>query len=168
MSFKRTTLFSIAVFCGSSIMGVLLAQARMDSSDPSLQFVSASLTSGPGIAPPPGTVPPPPELVGVVRVRGIDARRSSFRISLTTPAEGKRSPRLIRIVPTTWAPYDPNDKSLIRWTCKWLGPGSPEGWSVTIESLSSRPHKKVSGPIQHFLLPVAQPQPNLNPSDRLP
>ncbi len=155
----------VAVHIGASLVAAPCVDGRKGAPAPSLQFVSASLTSGPGIELPPGVVPPPPELVGVVRVRGIDARRSSFRITLVAPIKGKRSPRRTRIVPTTWAPYDPNDKTLIRWTCRWLGPGSPEGWSVMIESLRCRPHQKVSGPIQHFLLPVSQPQPKSNPSD---
>lgn len=156
---------SVAVHIGASLAAAPWADDRRDASIPSLQFVSASLTSGPGIEPPPGVVPPPPELVGVVRVNGIDSRRSSFRVTLVAPVEGNRSSKRVRIVPTSWAPYDPNDKSLIRWTCKWPGPGSPEGWSVTIEALRGRPHKTVSGPIRHFLLPASQPQPKSNPSD---
>lgn len=155
----------VAVYLGASLVAAPCADDRRGASIPVLQFVSASLTSGPGFEPPPGVVPPPPELVGVVRVSGINARRSSFRVTLLAPVEGKRSSKRVRIVPTTWAPYDPNDKSLIRWTYKWPGPGSPEGWSVTIESLRSRPHKTVSGPIQHFLLPASRPQPRSNPSD---
>ena len=165
MSPSGPALLLVALHLGASLVAAPYADDRRDASVPSLQFVSASLTSGPGIAPPPGTVLPHPELVGVVRVRGIDATRSSFRITLVAPLNGKHPSKQTRIVPSTWAPYDPNDKTLIRWTCKWPGPSSPEGWLVTIESLRSRPHKKVSGPIQHFLLPSAQPQSKSNPSD---
>lgn len=121
---------------------------------PVFEFVSATLTSGPGREPPPGAVLRAPELVGVVRVRGLDARRGAFRLTLVAPAENGRPPRQTRVIPTTWAPPDPKDKSLIRWTCKWPGAASAEGWSVRIETLRSRPRVVVSGSVQHLFLPV--------------
>lgn len=165
MSLSSYIIYSIVMPFTCSLTGGLPAQASKDPAVPVFQFISAALISGPGLAPPPGTKPLPAELVGVLRVRGYAVRHSSVRITLIPPIELKRSSKLARLVPTTWAPYDPNDKSLIRWTCEWPGPSSPNGWSVKVESLRSHPYRATSGPIQHFLLPVAQPQPKSNPSD---
>jgi hypothetical protein len=146
-----------AIWVGVSL-GCLLAAGVPN--PPRLEFVSASLTSGPGREPPLGSVPKVPELIGTVRIRGLDARRSSYQLTLVPPAETGRGPRKIRVVPTTWAPSDPKDATLIRWTCAWPGAPSAEGWSVRIEHRRARPRVVVSGAIQHFFLPVRPPQPS--------
>lgn len=145
----------LASFWAAAVLCASWAGARpVASVEPVLEFVSASLTSGPGREPPPGAVLRAPELVGVIRVRGFDTRRSALRLTLVAPSENGRPPRLTRVNPTSWARPDPKDKSLIRWTCKWPGAASAEGWSVKIEALRTRPRMVVSGSVQHLFLPV--------------
>jgi len=132
-----------------------------------IELVSVALTSGPGISPAPGQKPAPPELVGVVRINHLDRRKSSFAITLVAPAVGKHPPRRYKVVPATWSAYDPNDRALIRWTCRWTQMGTPEGWSAVITNRRKR-GESATASIQHFLLPVAQPRPSSQPSDRQP
>jgi hypothetical protein len=167
----------IASLCATILLGLLAqdaraqdarAQGRREPPAVVFEFVSASLATGTGVEAPPGTKQIPLQLNGVVRIAGQDARRSAFRLSLLVPVEGRMAPKVIPILPTRWARYAPSDPTLIAWTARWKGPVTPEGCTVRIQSLRSRPRRTVSGPIRHDLRSAAPTDPPSEPKAQHP
>ncbi len=163
----RTASVSATILLGL-LAQVAGAQGRPAPPGVVFEFVSASLTTGTGVEAPPGTKQGPPHLNGVVRIAGLDARRSAFRLSLLVPVEGRREPKVLPLLPTRWARYAPSDRSLIAWTARWKGPASPEGCTVRIQALRSRPRRTVSGPIRHYLRSVAPSDPPADSKEQQP
>jgi len=163
----RTASVSATILLGL-LAQVAGAQGRPEPPAVVFEFVSASLTTGTGVEAPPGMKQGPLNLNGVVRIAGLDPRRSAFRLSLIVPVEGRREPKVIPLLPTRWARYAPSDRALIAWTARWKGPVTPEGCTVRIQSLRSRPRRTVSGPIRHYLRSAAPADPPSEPEAQHP
>lgn len=126
-------------------------------SDPVLEMLRATMNVGAGREPSLGVGPAVPTLEGVVRVEGLDRRRSSFRITALAPAGNGGKPVAHRLDPSSWRAPDPNDPALIRWTAAWTRPELPEGWTLRMEYLRDKRKRVASGPIRLFFLPASGP-----------
>ena len=127
---------------------------------PLLEFLSASLTNGPGIQPQDGKVDPGfPYFSGGVAWRGKGKlTRSQIRLYLLD-APGKGRTRTRRLTLKAWEPADPLNPEQWRFKSTWPG-GPAEGRKVRVMVLSKgRVFAQVEGPIREISLPAALPRP---------
>ncbi len=127
---------------------------------PLLEFLSASLTNGPGIQPRDGKVDPGfPYFSGGVAWRGKGKlMRSQIRLFLLdAPCNGRTRAR--RLTLKAWEPADPLNPEQWRFKSRWPG-GSAEGRKVRVVVLRrGRAWAQVEGPIREISLPSASPRP---------
>ncbi|MBL0312833.1 MAG: hypothetical protein IPP78_08980 [Holophagaceae bacterium] len=126
---------------------------------PLLEFLSASLTNGPGIQPQDGKVDPGfPYFSGGVAWHGRGKlTRGQIRLYLLD-VPGKGRTRARRLALKAWEPADPLNPEQWRFKSAWPG-GAAEGRKVRVVVLRrGRTWAQVEGLIREISLPSASPR----------